>query len=318
VSRPLSAVALLLAFTSIIDPRSPQQAPQTPTFRSRTDLVTVEVSVTSGRVPVPGLVLQDFEVADNGIPQRVEMLDTEALPIDLTIVLDTSGSMQRLIEDVKNDAQAIAGMLRPTDRLRLITFAGDVSEAFGFQPPSANLALSRLAAAGATSLYDAVAAAMMRVRDGERRHLIVVLTDGVDTFSVLGREALNDISRRTDAVLYAAVAVPAMGPLVPPPPSAAPPQPLNTRRRWVPLLSRPGDDTPLREAVENTGGVWESMVTIARAPAGVKRALEWFRSAYVLRYRASGVAVAGWHELRVTVSRPGSYDVRARKGYFGR
>jgi hypothetical protein len=105
---------------------------------------------------------------------------------------------------------------------------------------------------------------------------------------------------------------------VPPPPSAAPPQPLNTRRRWAPLLSRPGDDTPLREAVENTGGVWESMVTIARAPAGVKRAIEWFRSAYVLRYRASGVAVAGWHELRVTVRRPGSYDVRARKGYFGR
>ena len=59
------------------------------------------------------------------------------------------------------------------------------------------------------------------------------------------------------------------------------------------------------------------MRSIARAPEGVRRALDWFRAAYVLRYRATGVTPAGWHELRVRVKRGEGYDVRARRGYFG-
>jgi len=85
----------------------------------------------------------------------------------------------------------------------------------------------------------------------------------------------------------------------------------------MPAAAPRGDVTPLKQAVENTGGVWDSMMSIGRAPAGVKRALEWFRSAYVLRYRATGVPAAGWHELRITVTRPGDYEVRARRGYVG-
>jgi hypothetical protein len=60
------------------------------------------------------------------------------------------------------------------------------------------------------------------------------------------------------------------------------------------------------------------MRSIARAPEGVRRALDWFRAAYVVRYRATGVSPDGWHELRVRVTRPGDYDVKARKGYFAR
>ena len=86
---------------------------------------------------------------------------------------------------------------------------------------------------------------------------------------------------------------------------------------WIPPPAAARRDTgPLRVAVENTGGVWDGMRSIARAPEGVQRALAWFRSAYVLRYRATGVTRAGWHELRIKVPR-GGYDVRARRGYFG-
>ena len=47
------------------------------------------------------------------------------------------------------------------------------------------------------------------------------------------------------------------------------------------------------------------------------RALNDFRTSYVLRYAIQGQAKAGWHELQVRVTRPGEYEVRARKGYFG-
>ena len=304
------AIVTLTAM-AVAEVGSPQQRPP---FRSRTDLVTVDISVTSEERPVPGLALADFELADNGVRQTIELLDAETLPIDLSIVLDQSGSMKDSFDAVKKDVREIAAMLRPTDRVRLFTFAGDIRETVGFQPPDGDLSLHTLAASGPTSLFDAVAAAIVRRRDGQRRHLMVVLTDGFDTSSLLGRDVLDDLSRRSDATIYAAVSRPEQA--ISPRPFGPQTEPLERRRAWIALATKPGDETPLRIAVENTGGVWESLWSIGRAPGGVKRALDWFRSAYVARYRASGVAAAGWHELRIRVTRPGSYDVRARRGYY--
>jgi VWFA-related protein len=310
VTRALAAA--LVAFTAIAGGAGQQQRP---TFRSRTDLVSVDISITTDKRPVAGLALPDFELTDNGVRQKIELLDAETLPIDLSIVLDQSSSMARSFDSVKTDAREIAAMLRPSDRIRLITFAGDIKETVDFQPPAGDLSLHTLAASGSTSLFDAVAAAIVRRRDGERRHLMVVLTDGYDTSSLLGRDALDDLSRRSDAAIYAAVSRPSV-PIYPPPPFRPQTEPLEHRRTWMAPMSKAGDETPLKVAVENTGGVWESLWSIGRAPAGVKRALDWFRSAYVARYRASGVAAGGWHELRIRVTRPGSYDVRARRGYY--
>jgi len=309
VTRALTAAIVALLAVAGMGPQ------QRPTFRARTDLVTVDISVTSDKRAVPGLTLADFELTDNGVRQQIELLDAETLPIDLSIVLDQSSSMKGSFDAVKKDVREIAAMLHPTDRIRLFTFSGEIRETVGFQPPDGDLSLHTLAASGSTSLFDAVAAAIVRRRDGERRHLIVVLTDGYDTASLLGRDALDDLSRRSDATVYAAVSLPAQA--MPPRPFGPQAAPLERRRLWVALTTRPGDETPLKTAVENTGGVWESLWSIGHAPGGVKRALDWFRSAYVARYRASGVAAGGWHELRVRVTRPGGYDVRARRGYYG-
>jgi hypothetical protein len=48
------------------------------------------------------------------------------------------------------------------------------------------------------------------------------------------------------------------------------------------------------------------------------RALEDFRTSYVLRYTVEGVPRAGWHHVAVRVTKPGrTYQVRARRGYVG-
>ena len=297
---------------------------QAPRFRSRTDLVSVDVAVTRNGRPMSDLGAADLLLTDNGVRQTIEIVDARALPLDLTIVLDTSDSMWRAIDDLRRDAASILAMLRPSDRVRLMTFAGDVRETVPFQPPSSSLSLQHLTAAGSTSLFDAVAAAMLHEPDAspadERRHLIVVLTDAQDTSSVLGLGPLDEISRRTDAVLYAAVGGP-FAPVAPPVPSPSPRRRVGEqiyRRNWhPPLAAMPGDTGPLRRAVSNTGGIWDGMRSIGQAADGVRRALEWFRAAYVVRYRASGVATPGWHELRLRVTRPGNYEVRARRGYYG-
>jgi hypothetical protein len=42
-----------------------------------------------------------------------------------------------------------------------------------------------------------------------------------------------------------------------------------------------------------------------------------FRTSYVLQYTPRGVPLQGWHELLVEVKPPGSFTIRARKGYEG-
>ena len=66
---------------------------QTPLFRRRIDLVRLDVSVRRSDRPVAGLRADDFVLTDNGRAQRIEGASLEAMPLSVTLVLDTSRSM---------------------------------------------------------------------------------------------------------------------------------------------------------------------------------------------------------------------------------
>ena len=64
------------------------------TFKAGVELVRVDVSVTRGGQPVRGLTAADFSIVDAGVPQRVNgVMLVEDLPLDVQMVLDTSGSV---------------------------------------------------------------------------------------------------------------------------------------------------------------------------------------------------------------------------------
>src|SRR5262245_44665684 len=65
---------------------------QQPTFSSRTLGGRVDVLVTDGRTPVPGLTAADFEVRDNGIVQTVEVIESRDVPLNVVLALDASAS----------------------------------------------------------------------------------------------------------------------------------------------------------------------------------------------------------------------------------
>ena len=54
----------------------------------------MDVLVTDGRSPIAGLTAADFELTDNGTPQTVEQIYVEQLPLNVVMVLDTSGSVR--------------------------------------------------------------------------------------------------------------------------------------------------------------------------------------------------------------------------------
>jgi hypothetical protein len=70
----------------------------------------------------------------------------------------------------------------------------------------------------------------------------------------------------------------------------------------------------LEDAVKRTGGTVRPLSDSFKAFADI---LEDFRSSYVLQYTPQGVSAPGWHELKVKVTRSGSFTIRARRGYSG-
>jgi hypothetical protein len=132
-----------------------------------------------------------------------------------------------------------------------------------------------------------------------RRHLVIALTDGEDSCSIVTPDGIRSAAGYSEAVLYwvemsgrapwARVAVPA----------------------WCATVVDL-DTRPLSDAVSRTGGE----VHVGDPVKAFTRVFDEFRQSYVLRYSPEGVERAGWHCLRVEVT-TGRYTVRARPGYSG-
>jgi len=74
------------------------------------------VLVTSGEHVVTGLASDDFQVLDNRVPQRVELLERSG-PVWLLLVLDTSQSVQgeKLLR-LRQGCEAVIGQLLADDQ----------------------------------------------------------------------------------------------------------------------------------------------------------------------------------------------------------
>jgi hypothetical protein len=281
---------------------SPAAQPQS-TFRSGTTVVSVNVSVKARNVPVSGLGAADFTLKDNGVPQTIDAVVVEAVPIDVTLVLDTSGSAAGAIRRLLADVKTIAGRLRAADRFRLLTIDTYVHQLLPMQPAARQVWPTRMPYNGASAVHDALVAGLLTPVDVDRRHLIVAMTDGLDTTSTLDADAVLRVAGRTDAVMHI-VALP--GHVAPPP---VPPN-------WLPR--RDLDLETLQEAARRTGGELYGAGSLEADPVGAfDRVFEDFRSSYVLRYTPARVNARGWHELEVKTTRPEKLTLRARRGYFG-
>ncbi len=274
-------------------------------FHGRIDVVSVQVSVREGNRPVQGLRAVDFQLFDSGVLQEITSTTAEALPVDVTVVLDTSGSLRgAALDQLKADIQKMSDLLLASDRIRLITFAASAVDAFGLQPGSSRLPLDRISAGGATSFYNALAAALMLAPDPDRPQLIFGFSDGLDNASFLDASRLAGVAEYSSASMYVALV-----------PALAVPGGLTSVRLIQPKYYKVPHLDALQVAVRRTGGaLYEGASGL---PATFRKVLDEFRTSYVLRYTPRGVPREGWHEIVVKTTGRRNYDVRARKGYEG-
>jgi len=286
----------LLAISLLAPTLAAPLAAQTTVFRSFVDIVAVDVSVQQRGKPVADLGPADFEVRDNGVVQKVMDASRETLPIDVTLLLDLSGSVAgQLFTSLTRAVDEVRHALRPGDTAELITFnhrIHDVGDLASITTVNADT-LGR--PAGGTALLDAMASGLIARPDPNRRHMAIIFTDGRDASSFLDEPTVIELASRGGMAVFAVA--------------------ITDGTKSFPQA--PAHATFLNAVTTNTGGQLGVLQRDEDLQASFLHAFDDFRTSYVLHYSPTGTARGGWHELAVHVAKPGSFDVRARKGYYG-
>jgi Ca-activated chloride channel family protein len=265
--------------------------PQQAVFRSGVDAVRVDVSVMNGLTPVAGLMKDNFEIVDNGVRQTIESVSLDAVPLNLMLLLDLSGSMEgKPLDDLIDAGHGLIKSLRPGDSAALMTFSEPIRLAVPLSRDRRPLerSLAALKAEGATSLHDAVFVALqLRPEDTDARPVLLVFSDGRDTASWLTRHQLLEATRRSGVLIHV-----------------------------VELFSQTRQLNPLLLDLADAGGGRRWPAESSRdLRALFGRVLNELRARYLLTYYPAGVSREGWHDVKVNLRRARG-AVTARPGYF--
>jgi VWFA-related protein len=174
----------------------------------------VDVLVLDNGRPVTGLGPADFEIADNGVPQQVDFVSFEQIPLNVVLALDLSDSVAgERLEQLQDAGRAVLDGLAKNDQVALVTFSNVVSlgAPLTTDVSTARTALAEAYGFGETSLVDGVYAAMMVGESDVGRALLIIFTDGLDTASWLQADAVLESAKRSDVVVYSAAIDTAVG-----------------------------------------------------------------------------------------------------------
>ena len=281
-------------------------AAQQPRFRAGIAVVTVSVSVKRGNAAVANLKASDFTLSDSGVPQTIEAVSIESVPIDVTLFLDTSGSTAGKLDEMQRDVQSVLQLLRSEDRFRLLTIGDTVNEVVPWVSAGTKVPVNIEPIGGISLIRDALMLALVHRPEPGRRHLVVGMTDRQDCGSVVSTGLLHEVAGRSEAVMH----------LVDYSGSGGGDR---YRVRGCSPQGAPRGEQMLARAAERTGGELHGQSRFFRA-SSIERAFRTifndFRQSYVLRYSPEGVPAPGWHPIVVRVPAAGSATVRARQGYY--
>jgi VWFA-related protein len=305
------------------------QAPPT-TFPAAAESVYIDVFVTDKKGSVDGLIQSDFELRDNGVRQKVELVAVGSLPLTTLLVFDTSASVAgEKLDQLKVAGQALIRRMSPGDEIGLVAFGHEIQL---LVPPTTEVArvksaLNALQAGGSTAVYDALyAAALLAPERG--RALVVLFSDGEDNLSFLDLADLLRVLERSDVIVQAVGILPSALGSVPfsgnltqtaggDPAVAQNLFQANNLQMRGPDASVPPSEylRALREIAEATGGRFWVATAPERLANAFETMVEAMKRRYVLRFEPEGVTREGRHTLTVTLARR-SGNVHCRKAYF--
>ena len=207
----LAALILALAAGLVVTAQQSDQDVVVPSFRAGVDVVSLNVTVTDADSRfITDLQQEDFQIFEDGVLQEITFFSRARLPIALSVLIDTSASMDKRMRTAQEAAIGFSRRLGPDDLAEIIDFDGRVEILQGFTNDLELLgdAIRQTSAGGSTSLYNALYVALKGLskaplRASEvRRQAIVVLSDGEDTSSLITFDEVLELAKRSETGIY--------------------------------------------------------------------------------------------------------------------
>ena len=213
--RPLVFLSLATALAAplLTIAQQPAPAPGQPSFRSAIDVVSMSVTVTDSTTRyVTDLTEKDFEVFEDGVKQDLVLFNRSNLPVALSLLIDTSSSMEDRMTTAQDAAIGFIRKLRPTDLGEVIGFdsRAEVLQKFTSKTDDLEQAIRKTVAGGSTSMNNAIYISLkglkkipVKQEEEIRRQAIILLSDGEDTSSLVTFDDVLDLARRSETAIYA-------------------------------------------------------------------------------------------------------------------
>ena len=268
------------------------------------ELQQLYVTVTRGGEAAGDLNRGDFTVVDDGLEQELVTFERGDVPLAALLLVDSSDSMrgERLALALAG-VRSFVGSMAALDEAMLLLFAdGVVHQApFTVSPRELAQGLDGVEAGGGTALADHLYVAFKLLEGRQGRRVVILLSDGVDTTSVLEMSDVSWGARRSQALVYWLRL------------------PLGERPDAISSAWRDGAGTrrelsALEELVRSSGGRVVPLASLDEATVALAEILDELRGQYVLGYYPEPRRNDGhWRQVRIRAS--AGVKVRARDGY---
>ena len=278
-----------------------------PTIKVETRLVNVALNVVDAKgSPVGGLERDDFQILEDGKPQKIAVFEKEATtPLSIVLAIDASESVMTSERLEKEAAKHfVQALLREQDGLDLMQFADVVRDIVPFTNDKRRIqsGLNEIQHGDATALYDAIYLASDRLAGTSaangRRRVIVLITDGGDT--VKGSKYMQALeeAQRAGAMVYSIIIVPI----------------------YADAGRNEGGEHALIQMAEDTGGKYYYVVDPKDLEPAFAHVSDDLRTQYLLGYYAPKRGQDNsFRQIKVRLTDAelkGKYDLRYRSGYY--
>jgi len=269
------------------------------------EVVLHAIVVDDQNHPVTGLGRDNFQVYEDGKPQKVTSFRKERVPVALGILIDNSGSMLPKRAKVNEAALQLVDASQEDDRVFIVNFGEDafLDQDYTQDVGKLKAALQRVETRGSTALYDAVIGAVNHLDRSSplEKKILLVVTDGRDNASqATFQEVLRKLQSKNGPVLYTI---------------ALEPLKQNDRRDDA-------DRQSLRMLSEQTGGTAFFPSSLDEVQSIASTIARDIRSQYVIGYRSSNPHTTGtFHPIQVQAAAEGNgglnrLRVETRTGYY--
>ena len=264
-------------------------------------LVNLFVNVTDRNgATVGGLAREDFTVLEDGRPQQIAVFERQSeLPLNLTLAIDTSGSVRKDMALEADAAKRFAhALMRPQDQMSLLQFATSVRELTPFTNKLSLIdrGLGQLKGDYATALYDAISLGADKLGGKEGRKVLVLVSDGGDTAQNTTYAQALEQALRNEAIIYSLIDVPI---------EASAGRDLGGEHALITLAEQTGG----KSFYVSDGGLDKAFARVS----------EDLRTQYLLGYYPHHQEPGkSFHRLQVTIPRAAAQDfnIRHRTGYY--